>query len=136
MQVENIGGVQKIRVKLPAWLLVSKSEVASGTNPTSFFTWTDNVSRKQSLLIYNYRELAEDAVSGTPSLAGAAPFSISSVDTLREIVVALAKDGVEEIHIDRVADAEFHWAKISVADFLSGMNTLYESDQPGHPEET
>ena len=137
MIVENVDGVQKVRLKLPVWLLADKAQVAAGEKPSGFFTWTDNDTQKKSVLCYNDSSLAEEAIVGTPSLADAAPFPISSTETLRNIILALEVDGAEEIHIDRVSDHYYHWAKITVTDFLTGLKTLlYDSDRPRHPEET
>ena len=134
VRVENVGGVQRIRIKLPTWLLASKAALATGEPPTAFYTWTDNDSQKLALLAYTDCELAEAAISGTPALAGAEPFPISSPDTLREVVLSFAGGGGEEVYVDRVDDAQYHWAKITVADFVAGLGTIYESEGPSHPE--
>jgi hypothetical protein len=134
VRIQNVGGVQQICVKLPTWLLASKAALATGKTPTAFCTWTDNNSQKRALLAYTDCELAEAAISGTPALAGAAPFPISSPDTLREIVLSFAGCGGEEVYVDRVDDAQYHWAKITVADFVAGLGAIYESEGPSHPE--
>jgi hypothetical protein len=134
VRVENVDGVQQIRIKLPTWLLASKDELATSKLPTAFYTWTDNESQKLALLAYTDRELAEAAISGTPSLAGAEPFPIYSPDNLREAALSFASGGGEEVYVDRVDDAQYHWAKITVADFVAGLGTIYESEGPSHPE--
>jgi hypothetical protein len=70
VRVESVGGVQRIRIKLPIWLLASKSALETDKPPTAFYSWTDNDSQKLALLAYTDCELAEAAISGTPALAG------------------------------------------------------------------
>ena len=135
MIVENVDGVQKVRTYLPLWILVDKDD--DSENPSNLLTWQDEKTGKTCLFIYSAEELAAEAIAGTQELARGKPFEISSNETIRDIVLALEIQGIEEIHQDRVHDNYYAYAKFTVTDFLDGMKTLHhDQNRTHHPEQS